>query len=140
MFYPDCGFQILKTASPNLVLFTIYKHLLSSAYPKTSLQLAHSVTHLSDTWQALSPQRQEQSVPCAHTCREFIHSCHPMLTPSFPQSLTPALEGLLPSSLSVWCLCFPTLLLISSHCPRLLKNENTVLRADFLLLSQAVHC
>lgn len=71
MFYPDCGFQILKTASPNLVLFTIYKHLLSSAYPKTSLQLAHSVTHLSDTWQALSPETRAVSALRAHLQRVY---------------------------------------------------------------------
>lgn len=63
MFYPDCGFGILKTASPNPGLRNISKHLLSSAYPRTSLQPALSVSHLPDTWQALSLWKQEQSVP-----------------------------------------------------------------------------
>lgn len=118
MFYPDCGFWSLKMARPNLVLFKTSKHLLSSAYPKTPLLPAHSVTHLPNTWQALSRWKQGQSVPLPGTVQS-AHSQLPLRAHTWlPAVRCLAVLGALPSPLLVWCLCSPALSLISSYSPR----------------------
>lgn len=124
MFYPDCGFWNLKMASPNLVFFKTYKHLLSSAYPKTSLLPAHSVTHLPDTWQALFPWKQGQPVPLPGNVQK-AYSQLPLCTLHLASNslLFPQLAGALPSSLLVWCLCSPALSLISSYSSRQLFKK-----------------
>lgn len=101
MFYPDCGFGILKMASPNLVLFKISQHLLSSASPTISLQPAHSVTHLPDTWHALSLWKQEQPVLLLGRLQGPLTTAMLCLTPGFQQPLVSSVSGVLPSLLLV---------------------------------------
>lgn len=92
-------------ASPDLVLFKIYRHLTSSASPTISLQPAHSVTHLPDTLRAF-PLSVSGGAPAGHP-PEPAHAATLCLTPSCRRTLVSAVSGALPSSLLVWCLCSP---------------------------------
>lgn len=119
MFYPDCGFGILKMASPNLVLFKIslstFSLLLSP--PFLFSQHTQSLTFL--TLGKLFHSGSKSS-PCSCPAASGGPLTTAMLcfTPGFQQPLVSAVSGVLPSLLLVWCLCNPAPSLISSCFPR----------------------
>lgn len=86
-------------ASPNLISLKIYKHLLSSASPKTPLQPAHTLTFL--TLGQLFPSGNKSSLPPARGPPDSLLTAAALLYAWLPTVPVSAVSDALPSSLSV---------------------------------------
>lgn len=94
-------------ASPNLISLKIYKHLLSSASPKTPLQPAHTLTFLTLGQLFPSGNKSSQSPPPPPGDLQIASSQLPLcFTPGFQQSLS--LQLVMLCLLRCWCdVCAP---------------------------------